>query len=146
MRTPRSPAPARGHFADRLASSLGTAFKQYNQTQKLTAERVFEGKPYYRGLTEAHFDLVNLILACLVMQQKPFGDEVRCIGDKTPRYTFHMDYLHKLVPTAKFIHVLRDGRDVAISSCYHVYRTGDENVFSPDEANLYKWIGHFAGI
>jgi hypothetical protein len=36
-------------------------------------------------------------------------------GDKTPTYTGHIDLLHRLFPDAQFIHLIRDGRDVALS-------------------------------
>lgn len=37
-------------------------------------------------------------------------------GDKTPEYLEHLPVLHDLFPAAQFIHVVRDGRDVALSS------------------------------
>jgi hypothetical protein len=36
-------------------------------------------------------------------------------GDSTPVNMMHADQIHKLLPEARFINVLRDGRDVAIS-------------------------------
>jgi hypothetical protein len=36
-------------------------------------------------------------------------------GDKTPSYTLHLHILNELFPHAKFIHIIRDGRDVALS-------------------------------
>jgi hypothetical protein len=36
-------------------------------------------------------------------------------GDKTPIYVFHMRAIHELLPEAAFIHLIRDGRDVALS-------------------------------
>lgn len=36
-------------------------------------------------------------------------------GDKTPVYTDYMDLLHRLLPTARFVHIYRDGRDAALS-------------------------------
>ena len=36
-------------------------------------------------------------------------------GDKTPYYTPDMDILHAIFPKAKFVQILRDGRDVALS-------------------------------
>jgi len=36
-------------------------------------------------------------------------------GDKTPTYTSHIDLLHHIFPRARFIHLIRDGRDVALS-------------------------------
>jgi hypothetical protein len=36
-------------------------------------------------------------------------------GDKTPRYVEHIPFLDRLFPTARFVHLVRDGRDVALS-------------------------------
>jgi hypothetical protein len=36
-------------------------------------------------------------------------------GDKTPEYSAHLPLLRQLFPDAQFIHVVRDGRDVALS-------------------------------
>ena len=37
------------------------------------------------------------------------------VGDKTPAYVRSIDVLHTLWPSARFVHVIRDGRDVALS-------------------------------
>ncbi len=42
-------------------------------------------------------------------QNKPF------YGDKTPLYCRHLTAIEKLLPEAHFIHIIRDGRDVALS-------------------------------
>lgn len=39
----------------------------------------------------------------------------RLVGDKTPRYARCIDLLHRLWPDARFVHVIRDGRDVYVS-------------------------------
>jgi Sulfotransferase family len=36
-------------------------------------------------------------------------------GDKTPRYVEHIPFLARLFPGSRFIHLVRDGRDVALS-------------------------------
>jgi Sulfotransferase family len=38
------------------------------------------------------------------------------VGDKTPGYTRAISTLHHLFPQAKFIHLIRDGRDVCLSA------------------------------
>ncbi len=41
---------------------------------------------------------------------KPLG------GEKTPDYVRHLPLLHRLFPRARFVHIIRDGRDVALST------------------------------
>jgi Sulfotransferase family len=36
-------------------------------------------------------------------------------GDKTPRYVEHIPFLANLFPQSRFVHLVRDGRDVALS-------------------------------
>jgi hypothetical protein len=40
----------------------------------------------------------------------------RVAGDKTPGYVQRIGTIHRLLPRAKFVHVVRDGRDVAVSA------------------------------
>jgi hypothetical protein len=40
-------------------------------------------------------------------------------GDKTPAYVHHMPTLAVLFPEARFVHLVRDGRDVALSTLDH---------------------------
>jgi hypothetical protein len=37
-------------------------------------------------------------------------------GNKSPEYFKHMDLISKFLPEARFIHIIRDGRDVAMSN------------------------------
>ena len=43
-------------------------------------------------------------------RQKPLA------GEKTPDYARHIPVLHGLFPRARFVHIVRDGRDVALSA------------------------------
>jgi hypothetical protein len=36
-------------------------------------------------------------------------------GDKTPIYASYLDLIHEIFPRARFVHIIRDGRDVALS-------------------------------
>jgi hypothetical protein len=57
-----------------------------------------------------------------------YGDAVRCVyrlyavnaskqryGDKTPSYVLNIPFLSELLPETRFIHLVRDGRDVALA-------------------------------
>jgi Sulfotransferase family len=39
----------------------------------------------------------------------------RSVGEKTPSYVRNLPTLHRLWPTARFVHLIRDGRDVFLS-------------------------------
>ncbi len=41
--------------------------------------------------------------------------EKSLVGDKTPGYVRHIGLLHELWPRARFVHLIRDGRDVCLS-------------------------------
>lgn len=63
------------------------------------------------------------------------------IGDKTTfSYTAHPERLHALFPRSRFIHVVRDGRDSAVSQAFYQFRyrkregPGFFSMFSPDGA------------
>jgi len=55
-------------------------------------------------------DIVNKL--CLLRANKRGRN---AWGDKTPRYIFDLDILDQLFPEAKYIFLVRDGRDVALS-------------------------------
>jgi hypothetical protein len=57
----------------------------------------------YASFTTALFDLYGR------REGKPL------VGDKTPRYVREVPTLHELFPTARFVHLIRDGRDTALS-------------------------------
>jgi LPS sulfotransferase NodH len=47
-----------------------------------------------------------------VLERKP---EAMVILDKTPGYSEYVEHINWLIPQAKFIHLIRDGRDVVVS-------------------------------
>jgi Sulfotransferase family len=59
------------------------------------------------------FDVAEGVRAFYRLYAERFGK--RRFGDKTPMYRFHLEELENLLPEARFIHIIRDGRDVALS-------------------------------
>jgi hypothetical protein len=47
-------------------------------------------------------------------------------GDKTPNYSLHLDEVERCLPEAHFIHIIRDGRDVAVSVKGLWFAPGDD--------------------
>ena len=135
-----------GHFADRLQEGLVNAFRYYNEQQETVARLVYEGEPFYQGLNQRLLDYTLESLMALVATQRPIGPEVRWIGDKTPRYTFYLDALWRLMPEARVIHIIRDGRDVVVSSLHHAKRSGVADALDRDGPGFLKNVGDYARI
>jgi hypothetical protein len=57
-------------------------------------------------------NLLDTIYMCYAKKNKPSATRW---GDKTPMNTFHLQSINKVFPEAKFIHIIRDGRDVVSS-------------------------------
>jgi hypothetical protein len=87
-----------------------------------------------RGLgiffTETHFPSPNSGLGRLMSRDdmleisrklarevlsKAIQDEARFLVEKSPNHLFHAALIREIFPNARFLHVLRDGRDVSVS-------------------------------
>jgi hypothetical protein len=87
-------------FTSRLASHR--SFPRWS----LSIERVLDS---FRAAPPASFaDAIRRIFGLYAEAQ-----DARRYGDKTLRYVFYMRRIERLLPEARFIQVIRDGRDVA---------------------------------
>jgi hypothetical protein len=50
----------------------------------------------------------------------------RIVGDKSPQHTECLDEIHEVYPDARIIHIVRDGRDVAVSAMNHWWRLASD--------------------
>lgn len=122
------------HFADRLLLPVSEIFREYNNMMALVAERVYEGAGHYGPVSDPEF--LTFMRTCLrTILQRTAGDhwaDLLAIGDKTPAHSFHIPQLKAIAPNAKFVHMLRDGRDVVVSAYHHRARILGK--ISPDQA------------
>ncbi len=94
----------------RITAGIVDALYGYHRFEQLKLDRerleeMIAHKPHmtYAALVTLIFDLYGL------RKHKPL------VGDKTPCYVSKLPLLHALWPQAKFIHLIRDGRDVCLS-------------------------------
>lgn len=97
----------RSNFAKLYADLQDTAF-----FRRMTARGILlEANQWHRSLRSGDFAaLLNGLFACYSTLTSS-----RIVGDKTPSYITHLALLAQALPQAKFIHILRDPRDYALS-------------------------------
>jgi hypothetical protein len=119
-----------GHFITRFSAPVAKVVNAYNRDLSWETDLVYDGEPYYDPVGQAEFDEVirGFILARLRARATA---ETRWIGDKTPNYTRHLDLLHRLFPTAKIFHIVRDPRDIAVSRMAFSIRAGADEASTP---------------
>jgi len=102
-----------GYFAPVLMPLLQQAIQGYNQRQKAGDEGLF-----------TNHDLRELLRTAVGLSFSRWVGEadVQAIGEKTPEHALCMSPLSECFPKAKFIHIIRDGRDVCVSGWFHNLR------------------------
>ena len=70
-----------------------------------------------RLTNELHAEGRNTIadIISALFEKNALGEGKQRWGDKTPYYVLHMKTLLQMFPSAQFVHVIRDGRDCALS-------------------------------
>ena len=111
-----------GHFSDVIAPMLEQMHRIYNEDRRAT---------WGFGPDDL---LANIRLVTDTILGKYLAGcrdrrDVRLIGDKTPESALAVPALSVLYPGARFIHVIRDGRDAAVSGWAHIHRRGAQQRF-----------------
>lgn len=111
-----------GHFVDRFAIPLANHLREYNGFMNLIAERVYENKPFYKGVTQDQFKFLVQSLTAFMFSQRDIDNNIKFIGDKTCAHVLYLPMLLEIFPNAKVLHLIRDGRDVVVSMVVHAQR------------------------
>lgn len=78
------------------------------------------------GIPENERSLARVINEVYFTYAAQVFPEARVWGDQSPIHTFYLPYISKVFPKARYMHLLRDGRDVVSSM---VTRHGDDYLF-----------------
>ncbi len=116
--------PPESHFLGRMIELEST----YNGPAGFSAQRFLAdlfARPWL-----AHWELGEEAIKEAILSDPPtdLADAVRLVfglyaqlsgkpryGDKTPRYVLYLPQIAELFPEARFVHIVRDGRDVTLS-------------------------------
>jgi len=111
------------HFTRGLAPLLQHAFTQHSQLIAEKNKSIFnelQGYPVL-GDEDIQYLLASSISLYLLRQSKD-KPTAHAVGEKSPKNVLYFDVFDALFPTAKFIHIVRDGRDCAVSGWFHNMR------------------------
>ena len=111
-------AKGEGYFTDLLFPKIANAFDDYNSESDQISNRLqLAGLPgNAAGYTFDDVDHVLRVAIGLALDRWLDGRNPSCIVEKTPEHVLNLDLLLRVLPSACVIHVVRDGRDEAVSA------------------------------
>lgn len=117
--------PPETYFITRAQKMWQAAKRRPGESE---VEAFIEAVTTHKRWVDFHLDADAFAERVRVRNPKKLGDGVRCFyemyaekidkprwGDKTPFYVRKMDLIHRILPEAHFVHLIRDGRAVALS-------------------------------
>ena len=117
---PRVACGGEGHFCDQFLPRLGEAVRQHNGILATKNREIFTGLPGYPLFRRDH--VMFLLATAIGLMLGEAGADAIAVGEKTPDNGRFLPLLAEIFPRAKFIHIIRDGRDRAVSCWFHNLR------------------------
>ena len=127
------------HFGDVLRQSFREALNDYNARLKEVGGHTNEMR--YDARDHDHLMITGIGLMYAKWADDP---AIRCIGEKTPAHLRTMPLLNRYFPEAKFIHIIRDGRDAAVSGWFFNVKRNPAAAKS-EFGDLAGFVRYFAG-
>lgn len=86
-----------------------------------------ERSPWSRdGDADEHLKNLTRMAVDYFMQSRLVGSDKRMVADKSPLLTSDdVKEIWEIYPETRVIHIIRDGRDAAVSAAHHVWNFGD---------------------
>jgi hypothetical protein len=128
-----------GHLPNHLLPLLRQAFEQHSALINDKNATIFRELP---GVPQFSDGQVNYVLAsaiALLLMTPPKAASAYAIGERTPDNHTFFPLLATLFPAARFIHVVRDGRDCTVSAWFHNKRVSPKEL-ARDFASLDEFI------
>ena len=111
-----------GHLFSLFEGELSTALRKYNRALRSSNAEVYDGDGPYVELDDDDAAFLLVTASALLLGQRSLSDGVRAIGDKTPTNGIYAPRILSLFPSARFVNIVRDGRDTVISGLHHIRR------------------------
>lgn len=124
---PHAVCKGEGQFGTRLWPGLRRTLEEYSGFIGELNNKVFSEIDQFPTFNERSIRAVQTFSAALLLSEYDTDERIQAVGEKTPGHLRTLERLKTLFPNAKFIFIVRDGRDIAISGWYHLKRQyGDD--------------------
>jgi hypothetical protein len=121
-----------------MAPAIKAALDHHARFIAERSKSVFNELEAYPQLTNEGFESILAFSIGVFFLEQSKRKSASVIGEKTPDNVRHFFDSDVLFPNAKFIHVVRDGRDCAVSGWFHNLRS------SPEWAKQYGPLDNYA--
>ena len=115
-----------GHFPNNFAPLLKGVLDMHNECISSKNASIFKEIQGYPRYTEEHYLYLLTSAITLLLHEQTKHKSAQAIGEKTPDNIRFLSLLDTLFPRAKFIQVVRDGRDSAVSGWFHNLRVSPD--------------------
>jgi hypothetical protein len=129
-----------GHLWDIFGADLLRVVNRFNAEQKWLTETTFPNlPPFPRFVEEDVYALIRLAAERLLARAA--GDaEPKLIGEKTPNTVKFLTPMVQTFPEARGLHIVRDGRDAAISGWHHYKRLKAKELAEKWGNDFDRWL------
>jgi Sulfotransferase family len=134
-----------GHIINHFAPLLQRSLVAHNKFIDMKNRTIFKELQGFPGFDDTHFRYLLTSVIALLLGQIPEARTARLVGEKTPDNILHFARLSVLLPRVKFLHIVRDGRDCAVSAWFHNLRTNPNEVLKR-HGTVDRFALHFAPI
>lgn len=131
-----------GHLTTHLLPLLTQVFDQHNELVQHKNSTVLHNLPGFPCLTDQQRDDLLAATVATLLLSPAKAAAARAVGEKTPDNHMYFPHLAALFPEARFINIVRDGRDCAVSAWFHNARLGPDEQ-SRDYATLHDFLMPF---
>ena len=120
---PKIACRGEAHFVDIFYANLSRGLEAFNKSVTTQGGAVAHLKKFGGHVDTLTYDMGEshylLALAmCLMFRKWATDERIELIGEKTPDNIRFMTLLSNMFPSARFIHIIRDGRDCAVSGWF----------------------------
>jgi hypothetical protein len=138
-----------GHLANQLVPLLCQGIAQHHAMVQDKNTTVLQELPGFPLLSDGQVNYLLASAIAMLLMAPPKAASARAIGEKTPDNHMFFPQLAALFPTARFINIVRDGRDCAVSAWFHNRRVDPDyqaRDFTTLDEEIEPHADHWSGV